>query len=49
MSVVVPVYNSDATLDELVARLVRVVGPMVADFEIVLVNDGSRDQSWPPC
>jgi glycosyltransferase involved in cell wall biosynthesis len=45
MSVVVPVYNSEATLDELIARLVRVLEPLLADFEIVLVDDGSRDHS----
>jgi undecaprenyl-phosphate 4-deoxy-4-formamido-L-arabinose transferase len=42
VSVVVPVYNSEQTLDELVARLMAAV----SDLEILLVNDGSRDRSW---
>jgi undecaprenyl-phosphate 4-deoxy-4-formamido-L-arabinose transferase len=44
--VVVPVYNGAATLDELVTRLVAVLRPRGAPFEVILVNDGSRDQSW---
>jgi glycosyltransferase involved in cell wall biosynthesis len=45
-SVVVPVYNSQATLPTLIDRLAAVL-PGVADrFEVVLVDDGSRDASW---
>lgn len=45
-TVVVPVYNSQATLPALAERLAAVL-PGVADrFEAVLVNDGSRDNSW---
>ena len=45
-SVVVPVYNSEGTLEELVDRLVAVLEGLGARFEILLVNDGSRDSSW---
>jgi glycosyltransferase involved in cell wall biosynthesis len=45
VSVVVPVFNSERTLEELVARLVRVLEPNVTDFELLLVDDGSRDNS----
>ena len=42
----IPVYNSEATLPALTERL-AVALPAVADrFEVVLVNDGSRDDSW---
>jgi glycosyltransferase involved in cell wall biosynthesis len=44
--VVVPVYNSEAVLDELVARLEPVLEVCASTFEVVLVNDGSRDSSW---
>lgn len=45
-SVVIPVFNSAATLPELVTRL-DAMRPQLADrFEVVLVNDGSRDNSW---
>lgn len=46
ISAVVPVYNSAPTLKTLVERLSAVLGPLTASPEIVLVNDGSRDDSW---
>jgi undecaprenyl-phosphate 4-deoxy-4-formamido-L-arabinose transferase len=45
-SVVVPVYNSEQTLAELASRLEKVLTPLLKSFEIIFVNDGSRDQSW---
>jgi undecaprenyl-phosphate 4-deoxy-4-formamido-L-arabinose transferase len=47
ISVVIPVYNSESSLPKLIERLVLVLRS-VADnsFEIILVNDGSRDRSW---
>lgn len=46
VSVVVPVYNSQATLGALVTRLVPVLEACAAMHEIILVNDGSQDGSW---
>ena len=46
LSVVVPVYNAEASLPALVARLEPVLRAHSARFELVLVNDGSRDGSW---
>ncbi|HYO10455.1 MAG TPA: glycosyltransferase family 2 protein [Tepidisphaeraceae bacterium] len=48
LSVVVPVYNSEATLADLAARLEPVLRAAAAAgaFELILVNDGSRDASW---
>ena len=46
ISVVVPVYNSELSLPELVKRLQPVLAALARDYELVLVNDGSRDQSW---
>lgn len=43
---VVPVYNSRATLAGLVARLKESLALTGRPFEAVLVNDGSRDDSW---
>jgi len=47
LSVVVPVYNSEASLAELVARLRPVLEKHASPYELILVNDGSRDGSWP--
>jgi glycosyltransferase involved in cell wall biosynthesis len=46
VSVVVPVHNSEGSLGELVSRLVRTMERASATFEVLLVNDGSKDQSW---
>lgn len=46
ISIVIPVYNSAATLEQLHARLTAVLGSLQRSYEIILVDDGSRDQSW---
>jgi undecaprenyl-phosphate 4-deoxy-4-formamido-L-arabinose transferase len=46
ISVVVPVFNSARTLPELVERIVRVLSGTAGSYEIILVNDGSHDDSW---
>ena len=46
VSAVVPVYNSEPTLGELCERLTAVLQGASLEFEIILVNDGSRDASW---
>ncbi len=45
-SVVVPVYNSESSLNTLIERLAATLAGMSGDYEIILVNDGSHDQSW---
>jgi dolichol-phosphate mannosyltransferase len=48
ISVVAPVYNQRAeTLIELVRRLSATIGTITADFEIILVDDGSVNDAWP--
>ena len=46
LSVVIPVYNSQDSLAPLIARLEGVLPDISSAYEVVLVNDGSRDQSW---
>jgi glycosyltransferase involved in cell wall biosynthesis len=46
LSVVVPVYNSAGALPLLLDRLTTVLEGCRAPYEIVLVNDGSADESW---
>ena len=46
VSVVVPVYNSQATLKELSDRIKAVLEPLVEYFEVIFVNDCSHDDSW---
>jgi len=46
VSVVVPVYNGSDTLPMLVDEVGNVLPDVTDAFELVLVNDGSPDQSW---
>jgi undecaprenyl-phosphate 4-deoxy-4-formamido-L-arabinose transferase len=46
ISVVVPVYNSQGTLPLLIDRLASVLSAIGQDFEVILVNDASQDESW---
>ena len=45
-SVVIPVYNSEQIVAETVSRTCAFFEAQNLDFEIILVNDGSVDQSW---
>lgn len=46
ISCVVPVYNSELTLPTLVEKLCQALPKLAAQWEIILINDGSTDQSW---
>lgn len=46
LSVIIPVYNSEPILATLVQRLADTLPRLAAQFEVILVNDGSRDGSW---
>ena len=46
LSVVVPIYNDQEVIHELLKRLTAVVETIVKEYEIILVDDGSRDRSW---
>ena len=45
LSIVVPIYNEDESLRFLVNQLLDILKPMEETFELVLVNDGSSDNS----
>lgn len=46
ISVVVPIYNDEEVIAELHRRLRPVMEQITADYELILVDDGSRDHSW---
>jgi len=46
ISVVVPVFNESANIPELLTRLSAVLNGLGRSFEVVIVDDGSRDSSW---
>lgn len=45
LSVVIPIYNEEAGLDKLFSRLYPALDALGTTYEIVFVNDGSRDRS----
>jgi glycosyltransferase involved in cell wall biosynthesis len=46
ISVVAPCYNEEAVLHEFYRRLTAVADSLGLTFEIVLIDDGSRDRTW---
>ena len=45
LSIVIPVFNEAANIGPLCARLIPVVESVASSFEIVFVDDGSRDET----
>ncbi|RPJ28344.1 MAG: glycosyltransferase [Chloroflexi bacterium] len=46
ISIVVPVYKGETLIEPLVAQLNRTLPAFAKRYEIILVNDGSPDNSW---
>jgi len=46
LSVVVPVYKGETLIEPLVAQLSKTLPAFTEKYEIILVNDGSPDNSW---
>ena len=45
ISIVIPVYNEEAVLSALFTRLYSALDQLKVNYEIIFVNDGSRDRS----
>lgn len=45
LSVVIPIFNEEETLEVLYERLSKVLDGLGEDYEVIFVNDGSRDRS----
>ena len=46
ISVILPIYNEATLIDELVNRVVLNLKQVTEDYEIILIDDGSIDESW---
>ena len=46
ISIVVPVYNSENIVSQTVEEIIKESEKSRLNFEIILVNDGSKDNSW---
>jgi glycosyltransferase involved in cell wall biosynthesis len=47
VSIVVPLFNEEESLPELCSWIERVVNENQLSYEIILIDDGSTDDSWP--
>ncbi|MFN3191819.1 MAG: glycosyltransferase family 2 protein [Aureliella sp.] len=45
-SIVVPVFNEEESLEELLSRIATVAESQSAAYEVILIDDGSSDSSW---
>lgn len=46
LTIIVPLFNEEESLPELTAWIHRVIDPKGWKFEIIMIDDGSRDGSW---
>jgi polyisoprenyl-phosphate glycosyltransferase len=44
-SLVIPVFNEEKLIDELVKRTITAIGSFSSNYEVIFVDDGSTDQS----
>lgn len=45
ISIVIPIYNEELLIEELIKRTFNAVSKFTSEFEIILVDDGSQDNS----
>jgi undecaprenyl-phosphate 4-deoxy-4-formamido-L-arabinose transferase len=46
VSIIIPVFNAESNLPELYRQLMPAMEALVERFEVILVEDSSRDRSW---
>ena len=45
LSLVIPIYNEEKLIDELVKRTIAALDSFIQDYEVIFVDDGSTDES----
>lgn len=45
LSIIIPIYNEEGNLNLLYERISKVASSITSDYELIFVNDGSRDNS----
>lgn len=46
LSIVIPVYNSESIVSRLIEEIENAIKSYNLEFEVVLINDCSADDSW---
>jgi hypothetical protein len=49
LSIILPAFNEEASVGPLYAEVVRALAPLDLSFEIIFVDDGSRDATFERC
>ena len=49
LSIVIPVYNEEESIEPLIREIDGVLAPLKIAFEIVAVDDGSKDSTFALC
>jgi dolichol-phosphate mannosyltransferase len=47
LSIIIPIYNEEGNINLLYERVSKVASGITDDYELLFINDGSRDQSLP--
>ncbi|MCA1808549.1 MAG: glycosyltransferase, partial [Lentisphaerae bacterium] len=47
ISIIIPVYNEQDNVDQLCAQLKQALDRLELPWEIIMVDDGSTDDTWP--
>ncbi len=45
LSLVIPIFNEEKLIDELIKRTISSIEPFISDYEVIIVDDGSTDHS----
>jgi glycosyltransferase involved in cell wall biosynthesis len=46
LSIIIPLFNEEESLEELNEAIEKVVSKMDIDYEVIYIDDGSTDKSW---
>jgi glycosyltransferase involved in cell wall biosynthesis len=46
LSIIVPLYNEAESIDKLIAGILEAMAPCEFAYEIILIDDGSTDETW---
>ena len=46
ISVIIPLFNEQNSLEELTKKIAQIIDGMKLKYEILLIDDGSTDNSW---
>jgi len=46
LSIIIPVYNSSKIIPSLVKKIKENINKKIKNYEVILINDSSKDNSW---